>query len=241
MELDKERLPRHIAIIMDGNGRWAQARGLPRVLGHRAGMEAVRRTIEACSDLGVNVLTLYAFSWENWQRPAQEIADLMGLLKEYIDREVEALHRNQVRLNVIGRFHELPSAVQTTLRSAMDITRHNTRLLVNLALSYGGRQELVDAVQAIARRAREGELKPEDINESTIEEHLTTVGIPDPDLLIRTSGQMRISNFLLWQISYSELYVADVLWPDFQEDHLTTAVVAYQQRDRRFGRTPVSY
>ncbi len=239
-EAERDRLPRHIAIIMDGNGRWAQARGLPRVLGHRAGMEAVRRTVEGCCEVGIEVLTLYAFSWENWRRPAQEIDDLMGLLEEYIEREVAELHRNHVRVHVIGRMWELPAMVQRSLQSAMTVTRTNTRLLLNLALSYGGRQELVDATRAIAEAVRQGTLDPAQIDESTIERHLATVGIPDPDLLIRTSGELRLSNFLLWQISYSELYVTDCLWPDFNLDELKKAIAAYQHRERRFGRTAVS-
>ena len=239
-DLDKDKIPRHVAVIMDGNGRWAQARGLPRVLGHRAGMEAVRRIVEECCELGVEVLTLYAFSWENWQRPAQEIEDLMGLLEEFIAHEAAELQRNQIRLNVIGRIWELPERIQQALRHAMDLTRHNRRLLLNLALSYGGRQELVDMARAVAAAAKDGTLDPARIDESTIEAHLSTKGIPDPDLLIRTSGELRISNFLLWQISYSEIYVTDVLWPDFTPAEFVKAVGEYQQRERRFGRTAVA-
>ena len=233
-------IPRHIAIIMDGNGRWAQGRGLPRVLGHRAGMESVRRVIEGCCDFGVEVLTLYAFSWENWRRPAQEIDDLMGLLEEYIAREVDELQRNGIRVNVIGRMWELPARVQEILRRAMETTQHNRRLLLNLALSYGGRQELVDVTRAIAAAVKAGTLDPAQIDEATVEAHLSTRGVPDPDLLIRTSGELRISNFLLWQISYSEIYVTDVLWPDFTRAELQKAIEEYQRRERRFGRVSVT-
>jgi undecaprenyl diphosphate synthase len=234
--LDPQKMPRHVAVIMDGNGRWAQSRGLPRMLGHRAGMEAVRRTIQGCADLGVEALTLYAFSWENWQRPQQEITGLMGLLEEYIDHEMALLDRANIRVNVIGRFHELPVSVQSALTKAMEQTADNTGLVVNLALSYGSRQELVDATRAIAREVGEGLIQAEDITEETIEQYLTTAGMPDPDLLIRTSGQLRVSNFLLWQISYSEIYVTDALWPDFGTEELHTAIYDYQQRERRFGR-----
>ena len=234
-------VPRHIAVIMDGNGRWAKARGLPRVLGHRAGMDAVRGVIESCCDLGVEVLTLYAFSWENWRRPAQEIDDLMGLLQEFIDREIAELQRNGIRLHVIGRSWELPDAIQRALQTAVQLTQHNERLMLNLALSYGGRQELVDCMRAIAAEVKAGAMDPSQIDEATIEAHLATTGIPDPDLLLRTSGEWRISNFLLWQISYSELYVTDVLWPDFTRAEFMKAIEDYQRRERRFGRSPVSH
>ena len=237
---ESHSLPRHIAIIMDGNGRWAKARGLPRVLGHRAGMDSVRRVIEGCSDAGVEVLTLYAFYCENWHRPAQEIDDLMGLLEEYIAREIDELQRNGVRLNMIGRTWELPARIQTVLQRAIVATQSNRRLLLNLALSYGGRQELVDMARAVATDAKAGTLDPERIDEAAIEARLSTRGIPDPDLLIRTSGELRISNFLLWQISYSEIYVTDVLWPDFTRAELQKALDDYQRRERRFGRVSVS-
>ncbi|MBI4226986.1 MAG: isoprenyl transferase [Candidatus Omnitrophica bacterium] len=235
--IEQEHLPRHIAIIMDGNGRWAAKRALPRVFGHRTGVQRVRDIVEACCDLGVEFLTLYAFSAENWQRPAMEIADLMGLLEEFIRREVDELHANRVRLNVIGRLSDLPSRIQEQLRDAITLTRHHTRLCLNLALSYGGRQELVDAVRSIARLVSQGSQSPELIDENTIARHLYTAGQPDPDLLIRTSGELRLSNFLLWQISYSELYVTPTLWPDFGRAEFEQAILEYQRRDRRFGRS----
>ena len=235
--LDPTKLPKHIAIIMDGNGRWATARGLPRILGHRAGADAVHRVAEAGCELGIQALTLYAFSWENWSRPAEEIQELMGLLDEFLSSEMATLRKNQIRLRAIGRLEELPAGVLAHLNDLMVQTAPLSRMTLTLALSYGGRQELVDATRRIAHLVREGRLAPEDINETTVAQHLYLPDLPDPDLLIRTSGEQRISNFLLWQVSYCELYVTPTLWPDFGRDDLVEAMLSYQQRERRFGRT----
>ena len=234
---ESSKFPQHIAIIMDGNGRWAEGRGLPRLLGHRAGAHAVRHITEACCELGISALTLYAFSWENWGRPAGEIDDLMDLLKEFLDAEAATLQRNRVRLQAIGRLDELPEAVRRLLARRIEETAPFTRMTLTLALSYGGRQEIVDATRRIAERVRRGELSPEQIDERVVAEHLYLPSLPDPDLLIRTSGEQRISNFLLWQISYCELYVTPTLWPDFTKEVLLEAIAAYQHRDRRFGQT----
>ena len=229
-------IPHHIAIIMDGNGRWAHARGLPRVFGHRAGADAVRRTVEACCELGVGALTLYAFSWENWDRPSEEIRDLMGLLVEFIRRETPTMHRNQVRLRAIGRLHELPPDVLQHLEQAMAETAAHARMTLTLALSYGGRQEIVDAVRHLASLAAAGRLQPGQIDEACFTQALSTAGVPDPDLVIRTSGEQRLSNFLLWQSSYAELYVTPKLWPEFGKADLLEALAEYERRERRFGR-----
>ena len=234
---ETQKLPAHIAIIMDGNGRWAQARGLPRVLGHRAGAETVPRIVEACHDLGIRVLTLYALSWENWDRPSFEINVLMGLLVEFLRREKPNLQANQVRLRAIGRLDELPSGPLNSLNQVIAETAHHKDMTLTLALSYGGRQEIVDATRRVAALVREGHLRPEDITESLLAQHLYTSDLPDPDLVIRTSGEMRLSNFLLWQSSYAELYVTQTFWPDFTKDDLVAAIAAYQQRERRFGKT----
>ena len=230
------RLPQHIAIIMDGNGRWATSRGLPRIFGHRAGAEAVRRITEACCELGVGALTLYAFSWENWDRPPSEIRELMGLLEEFMRRETPTLLKNRVRLQAIGRLEELPADVLTGLRSTIADTAVGDRLVLTLALSYGGRQEIVDAVRRLAEDVRQGRLQPEQIDEARVSQALYTSGLPDPDLLIRTSGEQRLSNFLLWQSSYTELYVTPKLWPDFTKDDLRQAIAEFERRERRFGR-----
>ena len=234
---DAPRLPRHIAIIMDGNGRWATARGLPRVLGHRSGAEAVRRVVEASCELGVKALTLYAFSWENWDRPAAEIRELKGLLDEFVRGEIPTLLANRIRLRAIGRLDQLPHDVLGNLHRAIEQTAHGERMTLTLALSYGGRQEIVDATRRIAERVRRGELAPEQIDEALFVEHLYTAGLPDPDLLIRTSGEQRLSNFLLWQSSYTEIYVTQKLWPDFSKEDLVDAIAEYERRERRFGRT----
>jgi undecaprenyl diphosphate synthase len=226
-----ERLPAHIAIIMDGNGRWAAQRHLPRVEGHRAGIESVRDVVETSARLGIDVLTLYAFSVENWKRPRAEVATLMMLLKRYVRLELGTLHKNNIRFNVIGRADELSADVQHELEIATRQTAGNTGMLFNIALNYGGRAEIVDA----ARRALTAGLNPADLDERRFGEFLYTAGQPDPDLLIRTSGEMRVSNFLLWQIAYSEIWVTETLWPDFRRRNLLEAVVAYQKRDRRYG------
>ena len=230
-------LPRHIAIIMDGNGRWAMSRGLPRLFGHRAGADAVRRIVEACRELGVAALTLYAFSWENRDRPREEIRELMGLLSEFIRRETSTLITHDIRLNMIGRLEELPADVVSHLRQAAAKTAACSRMVLTLALSYGGRQEIVDAARRLARMVQRGDLRPDQIDEPRFAAALYTAGLPDPDLLIRTSGEQRLSNFLLWQSSYTELYVTPTLWPDFSRAALLEAIAEYQRRERRFGRT----
>jgi undecaprenyl diphosphate synthase len=229
-------LPRHVAIIMDGNGRWAKQRGLPRVAGHREGINSVRAVVEACGELGIQVLTLYTFSTENWWRPRNEVSALMRLLLETTRREVDELDKNNVRLMTIGHIEDLPLAARRGMMTTVQRLSKNTGLTVNLALSYGGRVEIVDAVRAIADATLRGELTPEQIDEATVSRYLYTRDIPDPDLLIRTSGELRISNFLLWQLAYTEIYVTDVLWPDFRKAEFFAAIEAYQRRERRFGR-----
>jgi undecaprenyl diphosphate synthase len=230
-QVNFERLPAHVAIIMDGNGRWAAQRHLPRVEGHRAGTESVRETVETAARLGIDVLTLYAFSIENWKRPASEISVLMLLLKRYLRSELSTLLRNDIRFQVVGRIEELASDIQDELRQAIERTSANRGMLFNIALNYGGRAEIVDA----ARRAIEAGVRPDDLDEQRFGGFLYTAGQPDPDLLIRTSGEMRVSNFLLWQIAYAEIYVTETLWPDFRRRHLLEAVIAYQKRERRYG------
>lgn len=234
--LDPARLPKHIAIIMDGNGRWASQRNLPRVAGHKAGVDAVRATVETCARLGVQVLTLYAFSIENWKRPRAEVDMLWRLLRVYLRRELPELLRNNVRLRAIGRLGALPGSARRELLRAVEETKANSGLEVNLAINYGGRAELVDAVNAALEEAhRGGRLSGVRLQEQDIASHLYTAGQPEPDLLIRTSGEMRISNFLLWQIAYAELHVSATLWPDFRRADLLRAILDYQRRDRRFG------
>lgn len=230
-------IPRHVAVIMDGNGRWAQNRGLPRVAGHRAGAESVRAITRSCGKLGVEVLTLYSFSTENWGRPEDEVEALMALLEEYLRGEIDELQGNGVRLSAIGQLHRLPSPVREALAQVSAFTAKNTGLKLVLALSYGGRAEIVEAVRAIASEVQAARLSPEDISEETVASALYTAGLPDPDLLIRTSGELRLSNFLPWQLAYAELYVTDVLWPDFREEHLRAAFQAFGARQRRFGKT----
>ena len=230
-QLDFERLPEHIAIIMDGNGRWAAQRHLPRVEGHRAGIEAVRDTVETAARLGIKVLTLYAFSIENWKRPATEISTLMLLLKRYLRSELKTLLTNNIKFRVIGRMDDLADDIQDELRAAMERTANDSGMLFHIALNYGGRAEIVDA----ARRAIESGMRAEDLDEQRFASFLYTAGQPDPDLLIRTSGEMRVSNYLLWQIAYAEIYVTETLWPDFRRRHLLEAVFAYQKRERRYG------
>ncbi len=234
--IDPERLPRHIAIIMDGNGRWAQRRLLPRVAGHRAGVSAVREVTETCARLGIEALTLYAFSVENWKRPRHEVETLWRLLRQYLRQEFETLVRNNVRLEAFGRLDALPGIVRDTLDETIRATAHHTGLRLNLAINYGGRSELVDAVNAILAEARQaGSLHQLSVTEEAISQRLYTAGLPDPDLLIRSSGEMRVSNFLLWQIAYAELHVTETLWPDFRREDLLRAIIDYQGRDRRFG------
>lgn len=234
--LDPKRLPAHIAIIMDGNGRWARQRNYPRILGHKAGISSVRTVVESCAQIGVEALTLYAFSVENWKRPRHEVEGLWRLLRYYLRRELPSLMRNDIQLVAIGRIESLPEAAQKELQNAIDKTASNRGMRLNLAVNYGGRTELVDAVNAMIDNARaEGNLDALEITEEAISEHLYTAGLKDPDLLIRTSGEMRISNFLLWQIAYAELYVTETLWPDFGRLDLLEAISEYQSRDRRFG------
>jgi undecaprenyl diphosphate synthase len=234
--LDFERLPRHVAIIMDGNGRWAASRHLPRVEGHRAGIESVRAAVESSARLGIQVLTLYAFSVENWKRPDTEVTALMGLLRHYLRLELSALLKNNIRFRVIGERERLSSEVRAELEAAEKRTATNAGMIFNIALSYGGRTEIVEA----ARRAMRAGVRPDDLDEERFASFLYTAGQPDPDLLIRTSGEMRVSNFLLWQIAYAEIWVTDALWPDFRTRDLLEAIADYQKRDRRYGAIPES-
>jgi undecaprenyl diphosphate synthase len=233
--IDFQRLPRHIAIIMDGNGRWAQLRHKHRVEGHREGIHAVRDTVETAARLGLEVLTLYAFSIENWKRPESEVATLMGLLKHYLRSELDTLLRNNIRFRVVGRAQELDPDVRSELERAAERTAPNSGLQFNIALNYGGRAEIIDAVKRLVAEVQVLGTSPEALGEGDLARHLYTAGQPDPDLLIRTSGELRISNFLLWQIAYSEIWVTDVLWPDFRRRHLLQAIVDFQKRERRYG------
>jgi undecaprenyl diphosphate synthase len=233
-KLDLMRLPRHVAVIMDGNGRWAQRRHLPRIAGHRAGTQTARSTIETCARLKVDVLTLYAFSVENWRRPKTEIEFLMQLLREYLRKEMPLIQKNNIRMRFLGRADELPAGVQKDTREAMEATAKNSGMTLCVALNYGGRAEIVDAVNTLfAERQHRGE--KDLVTEEDLSAQLYTGGLPDPDLLIRTSGEMRVSNFLLWQIAYAEIYVTEALWPDFNRARLLEALVEYQKRERRYG------
>lgn len=230
-----ENLPSHVAIIMDGNGRWAQKRNMPRVMGHRQGVESLREIVEACLELGIKILTVYAFSTENWKRPKEEVDILMNLLVEYLQKEMTTLHEQGVRIHPIGEISRLPLLAIRELEKAQEKTKDNDRLILNIALNYGGRAEIVQAVKEIAELLKEGKIQPNEITEEMISNHLATRGMPDPDLLIRPSGEYRISNFLLWQIAYTEFWITDTLWPDFRKEHLLEAIRAYQKRERRFG------
>jgi undecaprenyl diphosphate synthase len=238
IELDPSRMPRHVAVIMDGNGRWAQQRGLPRLHGHRVGKESVRAVVETSRRLGIRYLSLYAFSTENWRRPPREVDGLMTLLRRYLATELDKMMKHQIRLVAVGNLRRLPPAVRDGLRAAIEATRRNTGMTVILAVSYGGREEIAAAARALARRVKRGELKPAQITAGLLGKHLATAAVPDPDLLIRTSGEMRISNFFLWQLAYTEIYVTDTLWPDFRDREFLQALAFFQQRQRRFGRTP---
>jgi undecaprenyl diphosphate synthase len=229
-------LPRHVAVIMDGNGRWARARGVPRLLGHRAGRESVREAVRGCAALGIEVLTLYTFSTENWKRPAREVSALMRMLRDSLRVEREELKANNVRLQVIGRHDDLPAPVREAIHEAQEHLVGCTGMLLNLALSYSGRAELVDGVRRMLADRGERRLSPRDVDEELVSSYLYTAGLPDPDLLIRTSGEMRVSNFMLWQLAYTELWITDTLWPDFRRRHLFQAIAEYQRRERRFGR-----
>lgn len=231
----KGNIPQHIALIMDGNGRWAKKRSLPRVAGHQRGVESVRRVVETCVGLGVKILTLYTFSTENWNRPKDEVSTLMRLIVRSLQNETDELNSNNIRLTTIGDTTSLPNIVQDELKAALDKTSHNSRMILNLALSYSGRWELVEAVKDISKQVIAGKIKPEEITEETISGNLSTKGLLEPDLLIRSGGEFRISNFLLWQIAYSEIFISDVLWPDFRCKHLIEAIKNFQKRERRFG------
>ena len=235
--IDKNRLPGHIAIIMDGNGRWAEAKGEDRLFGHFHGVTSVRNTVEACAELGIGYLTLYAFSTENWQRPGDEVEGLMELLVQTIENEIKSLHENNIRLQVIGNFSMLPALAQQKLDQAITLTADNTGLTLVMALSYSGRWDISNAGRLIAEKVAKGQLTPEAITEDTVKEHLSTSGIPYPELMIRTSGVYRISNFLLYELAYAELYFTPVCWPDFDKKELYNAIISYQQRERRFGKT----
>ena len=234
-EVSPLQMPRHIAVIMDGKGRWAQARGMPRVEGHRRGANTVRRISEACRELGVSYLTLYCFSNENWKRPKEELSFLMSLLKTYLIQERPTLLKNDIRLTIIGRRDGIPEEVQVEMDRSVELSKNGKSLTLCLAINYGSRQEIVDAVRAIAVEVQEKGLEPAAIDEATIAGHLYTAGMPDPDLLIRTSGEMRISNYLLWQISYSELWITTKSWPEFDKEDLLVAIEDYNKRDRRYG------
>ena len=231
--VDARRLPAHIAVIMDGNGRWAKKRNLPRVAGHRAGVEPVRNAVETCARMGIEALTLYAFSVENWKRPRAEVETLWRLLRYYLSNELPDLMRNNIRFQTIGRVEALPHQIQRELQETIRATSRNNGMFLSLAVNYGGRAEIVDAIAAMVDKARRGEHV--EVTEESVSAHLYTAGLPEPDLLIRTSGEMRLSNFLLWQIAYAELYVTETLWPDFRRTDLLRAVLDYQKRDRRFG------
>jgi undecaprenyl diphosphate synthase len=233
--IDLHQLPEHLAVIMDGNGRWAQRRHLPRIAGHRTGVKTAREIIETCARLKLPCLTLYAFSLENWRRPQTEVDFLMRLLREYLKRELPSIHKNNIRLLIIGRSEQLPEAVRKDIQSAMSLTAKNTGMKLVVALNYGGRAELVDAFNTILQQVRSNGMAAFEADEQTISEHLYTAGLPDPDLLIRTSGEMRVSNFLLWQIAYAEIYVTETLWPDFSRARLLEALVDFQKRERRYG------
>ncbi|MFY9751521.1 MAG: isoprenyl transferase [Candidatus Acidiferrales bacterium] len=234
-QLDLKRLPQHLAVIMDGNGRWAERRHLPRIAGHRAGVRVAREIIETCARLELPLLTLYAFSLENWRRPRAEVDFLMRLLREYLKRELPSIHKNNIRFLTIGRPGDLPAPVRQDIEDAMQMTARNTGMRLVMALNYGGRAELVDAFNAMLDQVRANGLSAFRADEQTISEHLYTAGLPDPDLLIRTSGEMRVSNFLLWQIAYAEIYITETLWPDFSRARLYEALLDFQKRERRYG------
>jgi undecaprenyl diphosphate synthase len=230
-------LPRHIAVIMDGNGRWAKRKGGLRIFGHQNAIKAVRDTVEGAAELGVEYLTLYAFSTENWSRPQDEVSALMTLLVSTIRKETATLNKNNIRLQTIGDTASLPQACQRELLEAIELTKQNTRMTLVIALSYSGRWDLAQAMQHIAQEVEQGQLQSGEVSEAVVAQHLSTAGMPDPELLIRTSGEQRISNFLLWQLAYTELYITELLWPDFRKEHLYEAIISYQRRERRFGKT----
>jgi undecaprenyl diphosphate synthase len=236
-QIDVNRLPRHIAVIMDGNGRWAKTHGKPRVFGHKNGVDAVREVTEICAEIGIQYLTLYAFSTENWSRPAAEVGALMALLVEAVRNELKTLNKNNIRLEAIGDLSKLPPASRKALMEGIESTKGNTRMTLVLALNYSSRWEIVQASRHIAEDVKQGKLDPASIDEEVFSQYLSTHNIPDPELLIRTSGEQRISNYLLWQIAYAELYFTEVFWPDFKKKNLLEAILDYQKRERRFGKT----
>jgi undecaprenyl diphosphate synthase len=238
--MDPARLPRHVAMIMDGNGRWAKKRLMNRVRGHEKGSDTVREVVKACRELGISYLTLYAFSTENWARPKTEVTALMSLLKRFLVSERQDLAEKQIRLNILGQIEKLPRDVRTEAEKTMDLTAGNDGMVLNLALSYGSREEIVRAAQRLAREVAEGRLQPEDISEARLAENLYTGGMPDPDLIIRTSGEYRLSNFLMWQAAYAELFISQTLWPDFSTEEFHRILTDFQQRDRRFGKVTCS-
>lgn len=235
IEIDIENIPKHIAIIMDGNGRWAKKRKLPRTMGHKAGVETIRRVLKEADKLGVKYMTLYAFSTENWKRPKDEVNALMKLLIQYLRQEINELHKNGVKINVLGDISKLPLECQKEINSSVVKTENNTGITMNIALNYGGRDEIIRATKLILEDILSGKIKKEDIDDNIFEEHLYTKGIPDPDIIIRPSGEQRLSNFLLWQCAYSEFWYSDICWPDFKEEDLRKAIYDFQNRDRRFG------
>ncbi len=234
--IDFNNLPRHIAVIMDGNGRWAKGKGAARIFGHRNAIQAVKDVTEGCGELGVKYLTLYAFSTENWGRPKEEVDALMELLVNTLKKEINTLHENQVKLNTIGDVSHLPKDCQNNLAEAIEATKNNSGLTLQLALNYSGRWEIVEAAKKLAEEVKKGLIQPQEIDEHYFAEHLKTSGVPDPELLIRTSGELRVSNFLLWQIAYTEIFITPTLWPDFRKENLYEAICAYQKRERRFGK-----
>jgi undecaprenyl diphosphate synthase len=234
-KIDPERIPLHIAIIMDGNGRWATKKGLPRAMGHRAGVESLREAVKVCQQLKVGYLTVYAFSTENWKRPKDEVSILMNLLVEYLTKELQELHNNNVKVNAIGLLRQLPDRAFAELEKARELTKNNTGLVLNLALNYGGRAEIVEAVKKLTQDVLDNRLGTAEINEEVFASYLYTAGMPDPDLMIRPSGELRISNYLLWQLAYTEFWITPVLWPDFRPIHIIKAIYDYQNRQRRFG------
>jgi undecaprenyl diphosphate synthase len=236
-QIDKDRLPKHIAVIMDGNGRWAKSKGLERIFGHRNGVKAVRETVEGAAELGVEYITLYAFSSENWNRPKKEVDALMTLLISSLKKEMSTLQKNKIQLKAIGELQNLPVNARKELNEVIESTSTNEHMTLVLALSYGSKLEIINAVKSLAREVKEGRLQPEQIDDAVFDQHLYTAGIPHPELLIRTSGEERISNFLLWQIAYAELYFTPTLWPDFRKKDLHKAIINFQNRERRFGKT----
>lgn len=237
LHIDLQRVPKHVAIIMDGNGRWAKGKGMARVFGHRNALTAVRESIQAACKIEVQAITLYAFSTENWNRPRQEVDALMNLLISSLKKELPEFQKNGVKVNAIGNIAQLPQKAQKTLQEVIEDTKNNTQIVLTLALSYGAREEIVNAIKNISKKVVNKNIKEEEIDENIIKNHLYTFNLPDVDLMIRTSGEQRISNFLLWQMAYAELYFTDILWPDFREEHFYDAIIDYQNRERRFGKT----